>query len=139
MIQQVTTEYRGNASTAVLTNGHLHLFWGKTPGSFTYAVDLMQGEHKFLVHYHDLNTPLIAAYILDNGEKIEVETGFIDWLEQQGLVYSIESQNTKDAEQSPHKPHDYLLKVNMNDTKEQAQPRGQAKQDDLDVLACSLC
>lgn len=111
--QSVLSEFKGASDSLVFTNDHINLTFGDEQNRF--AVDLMEGEHKFFVRYHDADTPLIAAYLLDNEAQIEVETGVIEWLEINGFVYKIE-ELTDNGEQSPLMPFDCCLTVNMKKT-----------------------
>ncbi|EKA7371675.1 TPA: hypothetical protein ACPVZ6_001622 [Vibrio parahaemolyticus] len=111
--QPVLSEFKGTSDTLVFTNDNINLTFGGEQNRF--AVNLMEGEHQFFVRYHDADTPLIAAYLLDNEVQVEVETGVIEWLKKNDFVYKIEVV-TENAEQSPLLPLDCCLTVNMGKT-----------------------
>ncbi|EGQ8007513.1 hypothetical protein QX216_09360 [Vibrio parahaemolyticus] len=111
--QPVLSEFKGTSDTLVFTNDNINLTFGGEQNRF--AVNLMEGEHQFFVRYHDADTPLIAAYLLDNEVQVEVETGVIEWLKKNDFVYKIEVI-TENAEQSPLMPLDCCLTVNMGKT-----------------------
>ncbi|EJI1392913.1 hypothetical protein NDL37_002584 [Vibrio parahaemolyticus] len=111
--QPVLSEFKGTSDTLVFTNDNINLTFGGEQNRF--AVNLMEGEHQFFVRYHDADTPLIAAYLLDNEVQVEVETGVIEWLKKNDFIYKIEVV-TENAEQSPLLPLDCCLTVNMGKT-----------------------
>ncbi|WP_234909837.1 hypothetical protein [Vibrio anguillarum] len=111
--QSVLSEFKGASDSLVFTNDHINLTFGGKQNRFT--VNLMEGEHQFFVRYHDADTPLIAAYLLDNETQVAVETGVIEWLEYNNFVYKIEAL-TEDAEHSPLMQLDCCLTVNMDKT-----------------------
>ncbi len=111
--QSVLSEFKGTSDSLFFTNDSILLIFGGEPNRF--VVNLMEDEHQFFVRYHDADTPLVAAYLLDNEAPIEIETGVIEWLEKNDFVYNIEAL-TENAEQSPRMPLDCCLTVNMDKT-----------------------
>ncbi len=111
--QSVLSEFKGISDSLALTNDSINMIFGDEQNRF--VVNLMEDEHQFFVRYHDAGTPLIAAYLLDNETQVEVETGVIEWLEQNDFVYKVEAL-TENAEQSPLMPLDCCLTVNIRKT-----------------------
>lgn len=83
--QSVLSEFKGTSDSLFFTNDSINLIFGGEQNRF--VVNLMENEHRFFVRYHDTDTPLVAAYLLDNETQVEVDTGVIEWLEKNDFVY----------------------------------------------------
>ena len=111
--QNVIGEYKGVSDSIVLTNEDIRLTFGGNGDRF--IVDLMEGEHQFVVRYHDASIPLTSAYLMESDFEVEVETGVIEWLEANKFVY--EKRVCSDSkEQTGRLPLGFLITVNMAET-----------------------
>ena len=97
-MQLIITKCEGTTDSICLTDEHLHLFINDQ-----YYVDLMQGEHQFLVSYFE-GEPIVAWYCDENNIAVDLEV--IKFLINLDFVWS-------KAELASNK---CILNVNMHKT-----------------------
>lgn len=96
-MELMATKHTGS-SNIYLTNSHLHLFINDK-----YYVDLMQGEHQFLICNFD-GAPVAAWYCAENNVAVDLEV--INFLVSSDFIWS----------KTELPSNEYTLNVNMHKT-----------------------